>query len=445
MTKFTSYLGLYKGSHKAFDDRQIRSMRFLADETDRRLDFILSSEVKILDIGNRGQLLRAPWVFLTGEFPFEFTQDEARNLKEFIELGGWLWVEDCLTETDASFDRCFHQQMQAILPKAEFKALAMDHPIFSSCYNLTEGYLGYEIPPGDKYRENRLHAYFVDGRPAVIYTRNDYGCGLEIDTKTFASTRKSLTDLTAAEMQNGSVMMSLNLIFYFLGEHGGQGISTRVTEAARRESSRRAEYEAQYHRLFVLGAVQPPLEDFESDTADEWQAIGEDQITETAWTDVDVAKARITGGENRKFELSYPLQKGKTAFERSFDEPLDVSGYHGLLVDVENRSSALVRVAVAFVTMPDWQYFESQPAFIKPGLNKNVLFYLFLKEFKNEGTKWEYSSEIKNPDSVRKIVFLTYAIKPGTLAFDNVRFSRVKPDDIRKLVEATKAPARPQE
>jgi uncharacterized protein YegL len=445
MTKFTTYLGLYKGSHKAFDDRQIRSMRFLADETDRRLDFILSGEVKILDIGNRGQLLKAPWVFLTGEFPFEFTETEARNLKEFIELGGWLWAEDCGTEADLSFDRCFHQQMKSILPKAEFKALPMDHPIFTSCYDLRKGYLGYDIPPGDKYRENRLHAYFVDERPAVIYTRNDYGCGLEIDTKTFASTRKSLTDLTAAEMQNGSVMMSLDLIFYFLGEQGVQSITTRVTEAARRESDLRAEYEVQYHRLFVQGAILPPFEDFESETAAEWQAIGEDQITETTWTDVDVAKARITGGENRKLELSYPVKKGKTAFERSSDEPVDISGYHGLLVDIDNKSSALVRVAVAFVTMPDWQYFESQPAFIKPGLNRNVLFYLFLKEFKNEGTQWEYRSGIKNPDSVRKIVFLTYAIKPGTLTFDNVRFSRVKADDVRKLIEAPKAPTKSQE
>jgi len=445
MTQFTSYLGLFKGSNKAFDERQIRSMRFFADEADRRIDFILSSGTKVLHIRNRAQLLKAPWVFITGEFPFEFTEREARNLREYIELGGWLWLEDCTTQTDLSFDRSFHQQMQLILPDAEFKALPMDHPIFKSCYDFTKGYLGYEIPPGDKYRENRLHAYFVDERPAVIYTRNDYGCGMEIDTKTFASTRRSLTDLTAAEMQNGSVMMSMNLVFYFLGEYGARGLTTRVAEAARRESLRKFEHRVRYHRLFVKGAQDPPFEDFESETAEEWLPIGEGQITESTWSDVDVATARLTPGANRKFEMSFPMRKGKTAFERLFEEPIDLSAHHGLLVDINNRSSALVRVAIAFVTMPGWQYYETAPAFIKPGLNKDVVFYLFGDEFKSAETEWEYQSSLKGADAVKKIIFLNYAIKPGRLTFDNLRFSRVQAGEVRKLLLEAKNSRIPRE
>jgi len=445
MTKFTTYLGLFKGSNRAFDERQIRSMRFFADETDRRLDFVLSSETKVLDLGNRAQLLKAPWVFITGEFPLEFTETEARNLREFVKLGGWLWFEDCTTQTDLSFDRSFHEQMRLILPEAEFKALPMDHPLFKSCYDLTKGYLGYEIPPGDKYRENRLHAYFVDERPAVLYTRNDYGCGLEIDTKTFVSTRRSLTDLTAAEMQNGSVMMSMNLAFYFLGEYGAQGLTTRVAETAQRESLKKLEHRVHYHRLFLLGAQDPPFEDFESETAEEWRPIGEGQITESTWSDVDVATAQLTEGDNRKFEISFPMRKGKTAFERLFEEPMDLSGHHGLLVDINNRSTALVRVAVAFVTMPGWQYFETAPAFIKPGLNKDVLFYLFGDEFKSSVTEWEYGASLKGADSVKKIVFLNYAIKPGKLTFDNLRFSRVEVEEVRKLLLEAKNPRIPRE
>ena len=435
MTRFTAYLALYKASNAAFDDRQTRAMRFLTDEVDRRLDFILSTEVRAINLSNRKQVLGAPWLFFTGEFPFEFTEQEARNLREFLELGGRLWVDDCTTVTDTAFDEKFHEQVHLILPDAKFKELPMSHPIFTSCYDLRKGYLGYEIPPGDKYRENRLHAYFIDGRPAILYSRNDYGCGLEIDTKTFVPVQRSLTDLSAAEMQNGSVMMSMNLVYFFLGEQGIQGLTTRVAEAAAKDSVKRAEHQLRYHRLFVKGAIQPPFEDFESETAEEWLPIDEGQVTESSWNDIDLASSRIVeDADGKHLELTYPLKRGKTAFERTFEEPVSFADYHGLLADIDNKSPALVRVAIAIVTMPGWRYFESQPAFIKPGRNRNVLFHFFTKGFKSEDTDWEYRAGIDGLDSVKKIIFLPYSIKPGRLTFDNLRFSRVRAEHVQELL-----------
>jgi len=139
------------------------------------------------------------------------------------------------------------------------------------------------------------------------------------------------------------------------------------------------------------------------------------------------------------------MRKGKTAFERLFEEPIDLSAHHGLLVDINNRSSALVRVAIAFVTMPGWQYYETAPAFIKPGLNKDVVFYLFGDEFKSAETEWEYQSSLKGADAVKKIIFLNYAIKPGRLTFDNLRFSRVQAGEVRKLLLEAKNSRIPRE
>ena len=431
MTEFITYLASFGEFHgrTKFRERQVGAMSFLKDEVERRLSFILRSKVETIPFSNRSRLMHAPWLFMTGEFSFEYSQTEASNLRDYLEGGGWLWVDDCSEETDNTFDRSFHEQIRLVLPDAEYGELPMDHPVFSSCYPLREGYEGYSIPPGDKFRETRLHAYFIDGRPAIIYSRNDYGCGLEIDPKKGTAGQRSQTDLSPEQMREGALRMSMNLVFYFLGERGVQVERTRIVEEAEEEMQRRKTYEEKWRSLFLNGKLDD-IEDFEKDTAKEWIA--------NDWENTDVPELAIIGADGRnKLDVKFEKNHDKSTFERDFGEAekLDLSGAHAILMDVNNQSTAIVRLALALSTGgQEYIYHESPQVVLKPGMNRNVLFRLG-KNFKT-APLWEYNQELQGAGDVRKMTFLIYAIKPGRLIFDNFQISTVKKEDLVKWLQS---------
>ena len=320
--------------------------------------------------------------------------------------------------------------MRLVLPDAEYSELPMNHPVFTSCYPLEKGYEGYDIPPGDKFRETRLHAYFIAGRPAIIYSRNDYGCGLEIDPKKGTAGQRSQTDLSPEQMREGALRMSMNLVFYFLGERGVQVERTRIVEEAEEEMRRRKAYEEKWSGLFVKGKLDV-IEDFESDTADEW--------IPSEWENTDVPELALIGVDgHNKLEVKFEKEHDKSVFERDFGEAekLDLSEANAIMLDVNNQSTAIVRLAIALNTGgQEYLYHESPQVVLKPGVNRNVLFRLG-KNFKT-APKWKYNQPLQSADEVRKMTFLIYAIKPGRLIFDNLRISTVKKADLVKWLQSS--------
>ena len=119
------------------------------------------------------------------------------------------------------------------------------------------------------------------------------------------------------------------------------------------------------------------------------------------------------------------MKKGNAVIEKELPDPADFQSAQGLLVDIENRSPALVRVALGLSTLPDWNYFESPPVYIRPGPNPNIVFRLKGRDFKAASTNWEYRAALQNAGEVKKDFFLIYAVRPGTLRFDNIRLSLI--------------------
>ena len=130
-----------------------------------------------------------------------------------------------------------------MIPGGELEKLPLEHDFFVACYDLRNGFKGYRIPPGDKYRQDYLEAVFIPEQPPVIpaanakaevvdvaewtkhrragiiYTRNDYPDGLGIDPL-LNTGMKSLTDFTQGEMLESSTRWGMNLVAYALGSQG---------------------------------------------------------------------------------------------------------------------------------------------------------------------------------------------------------------------------------
>ncbi len=210
-------------------------------------------QMRQVNLNDPKALISCRVVLITANDPIVFSDAEIAGMRAYVDGGGVLWVNDSSASGDERFDQAIRNAFARLYPLKKLERLDPAHELFHLSYNLI-GFKGYKIPPGDKYR-----AEFIEGlsftaakgiaATRVIYTRNDYADGLEIDPRNIAG-RPSLTDLTADEMLEGSRRFGLNLIAYALG-----------ARAPRFEAS--DEGTAQFAKLYRYnGPPLPAFDDF---------------------------------------------------------------------------------------------------------------------------------------------------------------------------------------
>ncbi|MCS7252802.1 MAG: DUF4159 domain-containing protein [Armatimonadota bacterium] len=107
-----------------------------------------------------------PVLFFYGEDSFELTEEEKEALREYVRLGGTIFGDNSHGPFDVSFMRemckAFNKRM------SDWEELPISHPIFNAFYKISA------VPPGDLGETYPILALRIDGRHAVIYSRNDY-------------------------------------------------------------------------------------------------------------------------------------------------------------------------------------------------------------------------------------------------------------------------------
>ncbi|MBN1441883.1 MAG: DUF4159 domain-containing protein, partial [Planctomycetes bacterium] len=126
-----------------------------------------------------------PFLYVTGHGDFRLSLDERNALRRFILSGGFLLADSCCG--NLGFDIAFRREISAALPEAELRALAADHPLLSSFYEI--GAVQYTTAVRASFPE--LEAAFlegieVDGALRVLYSRFDLGNGWEGEDHPFA-------------------------------------------------------------------------------------------------------------------------------------------------------------------------------------------------------------------------------------------------------------------
>jgi hypothetical protein len=117
-----------------------------------------TDESNILGIGDP-ELFNYPVAYLCEPgYGFSLTDEEALNLRTFLNKGGFLIVDDFRYQ-DWGF---FEQQMRRVLPTAQFRDLDLSHPIFHAFFEIkTLDVPQYYDPPPAIFR-----AIFEDNDPA---------------------------------------------------------------------------------------------------------------------------------------------------------------------------------------------------------------------------------------------------------------------------------------
>jgi uncharacterized protein YegL len=375
-------------------------------------------------------------VLITSNQPIQFTKPELAGMRTYVETGGLLWVNDSSADDNEEFDAAFRNALDRIWPGERHLVKITDHhPLFNGndgrgfdFYNdgRKEGYRGWFPPPGDKYRKDYVEGVATrSGRLGLLYTRNDYPDGMAVDPKNFtpefAGGMRSLTNLSQHEMRASSILMSINILAYALGEQ-----APRLPKIAL--------LEAEYERLNLYRG--PPLPVFDDFTAIIVAPKTENEKTEqkeSVWKVENEGNpatlARLE--ENDERSLLVRLAGGplpKTFVGRFFEQPLNLQGVRAVVLDAYSDVPRSVQIALLFQTRPQWDGYETRPLFLRPGWNRNLLFPLDRGDFKSNRNAWknhDVNFEIRQDVGSLKIL-IYHENATGNVRLTNMR---LQPND----------------
>ncbi len=108
------------------------------------------------------KLFSYPFIFLTGHGNVVFSEEEVRNLRRYLEQGGFLYIDD-----DYGLDRYIRREMKKVFPDQEFVELPFSHPIYHLHYAFPHGLPKIHEHDGKLPQGLGL---FHNGRLVVFYT-----------------------------------------------------------------------------------------------------------------------------------------------------------------------------------------------------------------------------------------------------------------------------------
>jgi hypothetical protein len=162
---------------------------------------------KIIDLSSN-ELFSLPFCYLSGHKLVQFNAHERSNFKQYVQNGGFIFVDDCNHDIDGLFARSFEAQMSALFGPQALKKIPATHPIYSSFFKFDKGppNTAFELNGwGDDLIHDYLKAVEINGRIAVLYSNKDYGCEWDYD---FRNKRFLAEDNTK---------FGVNIILYALG------------------------------------------------------------------------------------------------------------------------------------------------------------------------------------------------------------------------------------
>ena len=160
----------------------------------------VSQDPVVVKLADLGHLCRYPFVFATSEGYFDLPENEQRNLREFLERGGFVLADDCvLGRTGDRFFRDYVKMVNRLFPDNEMRRVPNDHELYH-CY--------YDFPEGAVFLQGKRHGDYGlfekgTGRIMTLAVPGDLHCGW-----TFMFFTKAQNE--------AAIKMGINIIIYYL-------------------------------------------------------------------------------------------------------------------------------------------------------------------------------------------------------------------------------------
>lgn len=149
----------YSGGGDWYNDpsAEINLLNFVKENT----DIYVNPEYVFVDLAS-DDIFRYPFLFITGHGNIVFSENEVSRLKKYLELGGFLYVDD-----DYGLEKAFRREMKKVFPDKELVELPFDYGLYHCMYEFPSG------PPKTHEHDNKPpqgFGIFIDERLAVYYT-----------------------------------------------------------------------------------------------------------------------------------------------------------------------------------------------------------------------------------------------------------------------------------
>ena len=131
----------------------------------------LDEEIAFVDVGSP-DLFDFPWLHMTGHGNVVLSSSETRNLRIYLEAGGFLHISD-----NYGMDPYVRREMRKVFPSVDWVELPWSHDVFHSAFDFDKGLPKIHehdgLPP-------RGYGLFHEGRLVVFYDYEaDLGDGWE--------------------------------------------------------------------------------------------------------------------------------------------------------------------------------------------------------------------------------------------------------------------------
>lgn len=172
------------------------SLKNLATFCNQNLGTQLDTKEGQVEVGST-QLFNYAFVHATGHGRIFFTDAEAKNLRLYLESGGFLHIDD-----NYGMDQYVRPEMKKVFPELTFVEIPFSHPIYNQKYKFTNG-----LPKIHEHDGGQPKGYglIYKGRMVCFYTYDcDLGDGWE-DQEVHNNT---------AEKRQQALQMGANIVQY---------------------------------------------------------------------------------------------------------------------------------------------------------------------------------------------------------------------------------------
>ncbi|MFN1836149.1 DUF4159 domain-containing protein [Balneola sp. MJW-20] len=149
----------YRGGGDWYNDPS--SLSNLISFTRGRVPVSISSEYKDVSLGSV-EIHSYPFLFMTGHGNITVNDSEIRNLRSYLDNGGFLYIDD-----DYGLDEFIRPILKEVFPDEELIEIPFDHPIYHQVFDFDQG-----VPKIHEHDNKNPRGYglFRDGRLVVYYT-----------------------------------------------------------------------------------------------------------------------------------------------------------------------------------------------------------------------------------------------------------------------------------
>ncbi|HLK29336.1 MAG TPA: DUF4159 domain-containing protein [Puia sp.] len=143
----------------------------------------IDPQEKVIDLSSN-DIFQYPFCYLSGHKLVQFDSQESSHFKQYVQNGGFVFVDDCNHDIDGLFAKSFEAQMQLLFGAGCLKKIPNNHEIYHSFFSFEKGPPGtsFELNGwGDDLVHDYLKAISINGRIGVLYSNKDYGCEWDYD------------------------------------------------------------------------------------------------------------------------------------------------------------------------------------------------------------------------------------------------------------------------